>query len=67
MVRLGADGLISGAFAIKGTGAKEFGIHGGPLEDADGALYFGAQDDAEDGSDHVEGRHVRVDLVLVAR
>ncbi len=46
VVRLAPDGLIRGAFAIQGTGAKEFGIHGGPLEDADGALYFGAQDDA---------------------
>ena len=46
VVRLSSTGLIRGAFAIKGTGAKEFGIHGGPLEDADGALYFGAQDDA---------------------
>jgi len=46
VVRLAPDGLIRGAFAIKGTGAKEFGIHGGPLEDADGTLYFGAQDDA---------------------
>jgi outer membrane protein assembly factor BamB len=46
VVRLTTDGLISGAFSIKGTGAKEFGIHGGPLEDADGTLYFGAQDDA---------------------
>jgi outer membrane protein assembly factor BamB len=46
VVRLAPDGTIRGAFAVKGTGAREFGIHGGPLEDADGALYFGAQDDA---------------------
>jgi outer membrane protein assembly factor BamB len=46
LVRLTPEGLILGAFAIKGTGAKEFGIHGGPLEDAEGALYFGAQDDS---------------------
>jgi outer membrane protein assembly factor BamB len=46
LVRLTPEGLIWGAFPIKGTGAKEFGIHGGPLEDADGALYFGAQDDS---------------------
>lgn len=46
VVRLAPDGAIRGAFAIKGTGAREFGIHGGPLEDAGGALYFGAQDDA---------------------
>lgn len=46
VVRVAPDGTIRGAFAIKGTGAREFGIHGGPLEDADGTLYFGAQDDA---------------------
>ena len=46
VVRLSPDGHIRGAFAIKGTGAREFGIHGGPLEDAEGTLYFGAQDDA---------------------
>ncbi len=46
VVRLSPDGLIRGAFAIKGTGAREFGIHGGPLEDPEGTLYFGAQDDA---------------------
>jgi len=46
VVRLGPEGTIRGAFAVRGTGAKEFGIHGGPLEDADGVLFFGAQDDA---------------------
>jgi outer membrane protein assembly factor BamB len=46
MARIGPDGVIRGAFAIKGTGAREFGIHGGALEDDDGVLYFGAQDDA---------------------
>ena len=46
VVRVTPDGAIRGAFAIKGTGAREFGIHGGPLEDAEGTLYFGAQDDA---------------------
>jgi outer membrane protein assembly factor BamB len=46
MVRLGADGSERGAFSIRGTGAKEFGLHGGALEDADGTLFFGAQDDA---------------------
>jgi outer membrane protein assembly factor BamB len=46
VVRVGADGVLRGAFAIRGTGAREFGIHGGPLEDAEGALFFGAQDDA---------------------
>jgi outer membrane protein assembly factor BamB len=32
-------------FTVAGTGAAEFGIHGGPVEDAAGRLYFGAQDD----------------------
>lgn len=45
VVRVAPDGAIKGAFAIRGTGAKEFGIHGGPLEDASGTLFFGAQDD----------------------
>lgn len=46
VVRIAPDGTHRGSFAIKGTGAKEFGIHGAPLEDAAGTLYFGAQDDA---------------------
>jgi outer membrane protein assembly factor BamB len=46
IVRIDPSGTIRGTFAIEGTGAAEFGIHGAPLEDADGALYFGAQDDA---------------------
>lgn len=46
VVRVRPDGVIRGAFSIRGTGAREFGIHGGPLEDAGGVLYFGAQDDA---------------------
>lgn len=46
VVRLAPDGALVGAFAIQGTGAKEFGIHGAPLEDASGALFFGAQDDS---------------------
>ncbi|HEY8080232.1 MAG TPA: PQQ-binding-like beta-propeller repeat protein [Labilithrix sp.] len=46
VVRVAPDGAIRGAFAIHGTGAKEFGIHGGPLEDDEGTLFFGAQDDA---------------------
>jgi outer membrane protein assembly factor BamB len=41
----GATGVIRGAFSIQGTGARDFGVHGGALEDDDGALYFGAQDD----------------------
>jgi len=46
LVRLAPDGSVRGSLPIRGTGAKEFGIHGGPLEDADGTLFFGAQDDA---------------------
>jgi outer membrane protein assembly factor BamB len=42
----GATGTEQWAFPIQGTGALEFGIHGAPLEDPDGNLYFGAQDDA---------------------
>jgi outer membrane protein assembly factor BamB len=45
-VRLRAgDGSIVGQFAIQGTGAREFGVHGGALEDDTGTLVFGAQDD----------------------
>lgn len=39
------DGSLRFRFSIAGTGAPEFGIHGGPVEDAAGRLYFGAQDD----------------------
>jgi outer membrane protein assembly factor BamB len=46
VVRVSPAGLVREIFAIRGTGAAEFGIHGGPVEDADGNLYFGAQDDA---------------------
>ncbi len=45
-VRLdGATGALRGAFAVQGTGAREFGVHGGALEAEDGTLFFGAQDD----------------------
>jgi outer membrane protein assembly factor BamB len=45
-VRLdGATGAVRGAFSVQGTGAREFGVHGGAVEDDDGALVFGAQDD----------------------
>ena len=45
-VRLrGVDGALLGQFAVQGTGALEFGVHGGALEDESGALLFGAQDD----------------------
>jgi outer membrane protein assembly factor BamB len=39
------DGSVVGQFAIQGTGAREFGVHGGALEDDTGTLLFGAQDD----------------------
>jgi outer membrane protein assembly factor BamB len=38
------DGGLRGDFAIQGTGARDFGVHGGALEDAAGTLIFGAQD-----------------------
>lgn len=41
-----ASGHVVGAFPVQGTGAREFGVHGGALEDDDGTLYFGAQDNA---------------------
>jgi outer membrane protein assembly factor BamB len=40
-----ATGAIRFRFPVAGTGATEFGIHGGPVEDSVGRLYFGAQDD----------------------
>lgn len=40
-----AQGELRFDFGVQGTGAREFGIHGGPVEDAEGRLYFGAQDD----------------------
>ncbi|HMI85011.1 MAG TPA: PQQ-binding-like beta-propeller repeat protein [Polyangiaceae bacterium] len=40
-----ANGAVRFRFPVSGTGASEFGIHGGPVEDAAGRLYFGAQDD----------------------
>jgi outer membrane protein assembly factor BamB len=41
-----ASGEPRWSFAVPGTGAAEFGVHGSPVEDAQGNLYFGAQDDA---------------------
>jgi outer membrane protein assembly factor BamB len=38
-------GTFNVLFGVAGTGATQFGIHGGPVEDAAGRLYFGAQDD----------------------
>jgi outer membrane protein assembly factor BamB len=46
VVRLDAkSGVERASFDVAGTGALEFGVHGAPLEDAAGNLYFGAQDD----------------------
>jgi outer membrane protein assembly factor BamB len=39
------SGTFKVLFGIAGTGSAEFGIHGGPVEDAAGHLFFGAQDD----------------------
>ncbi len=39
------DGRVVGQFGIQGTGAREFGVHGGALEDDVGTLVFGTQDD----------------------
>jgi outer membrane protein assembly factor BamB len=44
-VRLTPDGVVRGSFGVQGTGAAEFGVHGGALEDDAGTLVFGAQDD----------------------
>lgn len=60
LVRLRGDTIV-GLFPIQGTGAKELGIHGGPLEDALGTLYFGAQDD------HVYGVATNGELVFDLR
>jgi outer membrane protein assembly factor BamB len=49
VLRLGPGGEILGAFGVQGTGAREFGVHGSPLEDREGAVYFGAQDNAAYG------------------
>jgi outer membrane protein assembly factor BamB len=49
VARLGPTGAITGAFGIQGTGAREFGVHGSPLEDREGAVYFGSQDNAAYG------------------
>ena len=47
----GKDGHELFRFSIRGTGTEEFGIHGAPLEDRDGLLVFGAQDDFVYGLD----------------
>jgi outer membrane protein assembly factor BamB len=45
LARVSPSGVVVASVAVPGTGAREFGVHGGALEDATGALYFGAQDD----------------------
>lgn len=45
VVRLAPDGRVRGAFPVQGTGSELFGVHGAPLEDDEGVLYFGTQDD----------------------
>jgi outer membrane protein assembly factor BamB len=45
VVRLSDKGAVLGAFEIHGTGARDFGIWGSPMEDDAGSLYFGTQDD----------------------
>jgi outer membrane protein assembly factor BamB len=44
-VRITPAGVLRGDFVVRGTGAAEFGVHGGALEDDLGTLVFGAQDD----------------------
>ena len=41
-----SDGAVLGDFGVQGTGAREFGVHGGALEDEAGTLVLGAQDDS---------------------
>jgi outer membrane protein assembly factor BamB len=42
----GETGELLWEFAVPGTGAKEHGVHGSPVEDKDGNLFFGGQDNA---------------------
>jgi outer membrane protein assembly factor BamB len=44
-IRLAPDGRFLGAFRVAGTGSRDFGVHGGPLEDEEGTLVFGTEDD----------------------
>lgn len=44
--RVTPEGVLRSVFGVQGSGAREFGVHGGALEDDDGTLVFGAQDDA---------------------
>jgi outer membrane protein assembly factor BamB len=45
MARVAPDGSVRASYPVPGTGSREMGVHGGALEDARGALFFGAQDD----------------------
>jgi outer membrane protein assembly factor BamB len=45
IVALDPFGGVRFRVAVPGTGAKEQGVHGGPIEDAEGTLVFGGQDD----------------------
>jgi outer membrane protein assembly factor BamB len=50
LLRLAAgDGRLLGAFRVPGTGSPEFGVQGGALEDDEGTLVFGAEDDRVSG------------------
>jgi outer membrane protein assembly factor BamB len=51
LVRVSPEGLVLGAFPVRGNGTGEVGVFGGALEDDEGALAFGAQD----GRLHVVG------------
>jgi outer membrane protein assembly factor BamB len=51
-----ASGKLLGGFVVPGTGAREFGVHGGALEDDEGNLFFGGQDDKV----HAVGRDGRL-------
>jgi outer membrane protein assembly factor BamB len=45
VVRISPEGVVVRSFAVRGTGSKDFGIHGSPIEDDQGRFGFGAQDD----------------------
>lgn len=46
VVRIDPSGAIVASLSVAGTGSPDFGVHGAPLEDGAGVLYFGAQDDS---------------------
>ncbi len=45
VVRISPAGSLVRSFSVRGTGSKEFGIHGSATEDDQGRFAFGAQDD----------------------